>query len=55
MDRRLEKAQVQGVRNVKPGRPVRSITDSGPPDIGHSWAYLPDVGETIALRSAARC
>ncbi len=33
---------------VKPGRPVRSITYPGPPDIGHSWAYLPDFGETLA-------
>ncbi|MGA7384938.1 MAG: hypothetical protein WBW81_09710 [Methylocella sp.] len=34
---------------VKAGRPVRSIIYPGPPDIGHTWAYLPDVGETMAL------
>jgi nucleoside-diphosphate-sugar epimerase len=33
---------------VKPGRPVRSITYPSSPDIGHSWAYLPDAGETMA-------
>lgn len=33
---------------VKPGQPVRSIIYPGPPEIGHSWAYLPDVGETMA-------
>lgn len=34
---------------VKSGRPVRSITYPGSTEIGHSWAYLPDVGETMAL------
>lgn len=34
---------------VKPGRPVRSITYPGPPEIGHAWAYLPDLAETFAL------
>lgn len=34
---------------VKPGRPARSITYPGPPEVGHSWAYLPDFGETFAL------
>jgi nucleoside-diphosphate-sugar epimerase len=33
---------------VKPGREVKSITYPGPPDIGHSWACLPDAGETMA-------
>jgi nucleoside-diphosphate-sugar epimerase len=33
---------------VKPGRPVRSVTYPGPPDVGHAWAYLPDVATTIA-------
>jgi nucleoside-diphosphate-sugar epimerase len=31
---------------VKPGRPVDSITDPGH-RIGHQWAYLPDVAETM--------
>lgn len=33
---------------VKPGRPLRSVMYPGKPDVGHAWAYLPDVGETIA-------
>jgi nucleoside-diphosphate-sugar epimerase len=33
---------------AKPGRPVRSITYPGRHDIGHAWAYLPDLAETIA-------
>lgn len=33
---------------IKPGKPVRAITYPGPHKIGHSWAYLPDVGETFA-------
>jgi nucleoside-diphosphate-sugar epimerase len=33
---------------VKPGRPLRSVTYPGKPDVGHAWAYLPDVAETIA-------
>jgi nucleoside-diphosphate-sugar epimerase len=32
---------------VKPGRPVAAITDPGIPDVGHQWAYLPDVAETM--------
>ena len=32
---------------VKPGKPVASITYPGAPGIGHQWAYLPDVAETI--------
>jgi len=34
---------------VTPGRPVRSITYPGPPEMGHAWAYLPDLAETFAL------
>lgn len=34
---------------VKPGRPVTAITDPGRKGIGHAWAYLPDLAETIAL------
>lgn len=33
---------------VKPGRAIRSITYPGAPGVGHSWAYLPDLAETIA-------
>jgi nucleoside-diphosphate-sugar epimerase len=33
---------------IRPGRPVRSVTYPGAPDVGHSWAYLPDLAETIA-------
>jgi nucleoside-diphosphate-sugar epimerase len=33
---------------VKPGRRVSSITYPGPFEVGHAWAYLPDVGETFA-------
>ncbi len=33
---------------VKPGKPVQSITYPGRRDIGHAWAYLPDLAETIA-------
>lgn len=34
---------------VTTGRPVGAITYPGPPDIGHAWAYLPDLAETFAL------
>jgi nucleoside-diphosphate-sugar epimerase len=33
---------------VKPGRPLRSVTYPGKRDVGHAWAYLPDLAETIA-------
>lgn len=33
---------------VAPGKPVRAITYPGAPGLSHSWAYLPDVGETAA-------
>nr|WP_316655162.1 NAD-dependent epimerase/dehydratase family protein [uncultured Gellertiella sp.] len=32
---------------VKTGKPVHSVTLPGSPGIGHSWAYLPDVAETM--------
>jgi nucleoside-diphosphate-sugar epimerase len=32
---------------VKPGRPVRFVTYPGRRDVGHAWAYLPDLAETI--------
>ncbi|MBB5754385.1 NAD-dependent epimerase/dehydratase family protein [Prosthecomicrobium pneumaticum] len=32
---------------VRPGRPVRTITDPGRPGLAHQWAYLPDMAETF--------
>lgn len=32
---------------VKPGAPIDAITNPGKRGIGHQWAYLPDVAETI--------
>lgn len=32
---------------VKPHRPLRAVTALGPPGVGHQWAYLPDVAETM--------
>jgi nucleoside-diphosphate-sugar epimerase len=32
---------------VKPGKPVRSVTYPGARAIGHAWAYLPDLAETM--------
>jgi len=32
---------------VKPGREVTAITYPGKPGLGHQWAYLPDVAETM--------
>jgi nucleoside-diphosphate-sugar epimerase len=32
---------------VKPGRPITAISYPGRPGIGHQWAYLPDVAETM--------
>jgi nucleoside-diphosphate-sugar epimerase len=32
---------------VRPGKPVRTVLDPGTPGVGHQWAYLPDVAETI--------
>jgi nucleoside-diphosphate-sugar epimerase len=43
---------------VTPGKPVRAITFPGPPEIGHAWAFLPDLAETFALlakRDAELC
>ena len=33
---------------VKAGRPVNAVSYPGPPSLGHAWAYLPDVAETLA-------
>jgi nucleoside-diphosphate-sugar epimerase len=38
---------------VKPGRPVASVSYPGKPNVGHHWAYLPDVAETM-VRLAER-
>lgn len=32
---------------AKAGQPVRTIRYPGRPDIGHDWAYLPDLAETM--------
>jgi len=36
----------QGI--VKPGKAVRSLTYPGSREVGHDWAYLPDLAETFA-------
>jgi nucleoside-diphosphate-sugar epimerase len=33
---------------VKPGQPPKAIQYPGAPGVGHQWAYLPDVAETMA-------
>jgi len=33
---------------VKPGKPVTAISYPGNAGVGHQWAYLPDVAETMA-------
>lgn len=33
---------------VKPGKPARTISYPGTRELPHAWAYLPDVGETVA-------
>ncbi|MCL6707049.1 NAD(P)H-binding protein [Pseudomonas sp. R2.Fl] len=33
---------------VKPGKPVAAITNPADRGVGHQWAYLPDVAETMA-------
>lgn len=32
---------------VKPGKPLRSVTYPGVRDVGHTWAFLPDLAETV--------
>ncbi len=34
---------------LKPGKKLRAVNYPGPRDLPHAWAYLPDVGKTIAL------
>jgi nucleoside-diphosphate-sugar epimerase len=33
---------------TKPGKPVKTVNYPGDYTMGHAWAYLPDVGETMA-------
>jgi nucleoside-diphosphate-sugar epimerase len=33
---------------IRPGKPVTSISYPGKKGVGHQWAYLPDVAETVA-------
>nr|WP_315393849.1 NAD(P)H-binding protein [uncultured Duganella sp.] len=33
---------------IKPGKPVTAISNPCAPGVGHQWAYLPDVAETMA-------
>jgi nucleoside-diphosphate-sugar epimerase len=37
----------QGI--ARPGQPLRWLMYPGKPDVGHGWAYLPDLARTIAL------
>ena len=37
---------------VKPGRKLRGVVYPGIPDVGHAWAYLPDLAATIARLAA---
>jgi nucleoside-diphosphate-sugar epimerase len=37
-----------GAVMIKPGRPVGSITYPGRHAVGHAWAFLPDLAETVA-------
>ena len=32
---------------VKPGQPVTAVANPGEPGVGHAWAYMPDVAETM--------
>lgn len=33
---------------IKPGRPLRWVSYPGDREVGHAWAYLPDLAETVA-------
>ncbi|HUG21317.1 NAD-dependent epimerase/dehydratase family protein [Piscinibacter sp.] len=39
---------------VRPGKPVRNISNPGRVGTGHQWAFLPDVARTVALLLARR-
>jgi nucleoside-diphosphate-sugar epimerase len=32
---------------VKPGKPLKQVTYPGEPEVGHAWAYLPDLAATM--------
>lgn len=32
---------------IKPGRPLRRVAYPGKADVGHAWAYLPDLADTM--------
>jgi len=32
---------------IKPGKPVKAVVNPSDPGVGHQWAYLPDVAETM--------
>src|SRR5262249_54740534 len=34
---------------VTPGKPLVEVKAPNPPGVGHSWAYLPDLAEAMAL------
>ena len=34
---------------VRPGKPLAAVSSPNTPDVGHPWAYLPDLAETMAL------
>ncbi|MGR4864880.1 NAD-dependent epimerase/dehydratase family protein [Caulobacter sp. LARHSG274] len=36
-----------GQAMVKPGAPLRSVTEPAARGVGHAWAYLPDLAETM--------
>jgi nucleoside-diphosphate-sugar epimerase len=36
-----------GTLLVKPGKPLRQVVYPGVPEVGHAWAYLPDVARTM--------
>lgn len=38
---------------VKPGRPLRRLLYPGEPGVGHQWAYVPDVAETMVRLAEA--
>ena len=39
---------------ITPNQPVKAVTYPGAPGIGHQWAYLPDVAETM-MQLLERC
>lgn len=39
---------------VKPGQPVRRVSNPAAPGVGHQWAYLPDVARTMTELLAQR-